>query len=32
MRPGFSCIATFTLPHRNKLFYVHFNDEVPMKN
>ncbi|CAL77778.1 hypothetical protein BRADO4026 [Bradyrhizobium sp. ORS 278] len=32
MRRRFSCIATSTLLHRNNLFYVHFNDEVPTKN
>ncbi|WP_139031376.1 hypothetical protein [Bradyrhizobium sp. ORS 375] len=32
MRRQFSCIATSALLHRNNLFYVHFNDEVPTKN
>jgi hypothetical protein len=32
MQPPFSCTATFTLPHRNNLSYVHFNEDVLSKN
>lgn len=32
MQLPFSCTATFTLLHRNNLFYVHFNEDVLLKN
>ena len=32
MQPPFSCTATFTLLHCNNLSYVHFNEDVLLKN
>ena len=31
MRNGISCTATLYLPHRTATVYVHFNDEVELK-